>query len=231
MPTTPPTITALPTPPSRSDSANFAARGDAFMASLPTFRSETNSVAGNVYANAVEADADAAAANASAVIAAAQASAAANSAAAAAASVGAPQWVSGTTYTAGQVVWSPSTYLTYRRKTTGAGTTDPALDLANWASQLPPGSPTLSIVTGTSQAATANNHYVLTNVAATTVTLPAMPTAGDLVWVTVGNGLTTNVVARNGSNIQSLAEDLTLNATYAAVQMRYINSTIGWTFV
>jgi hypothetical protein len=148
MPTTPPTIAALPTPPSRSDSANFAARGDAFMAALPTFRSETNSVASNVYANAVEADADASAAASSAAaaaaqvaLAAAQASAAANSAAAAAASIGAPEWVSGTTYTAGQVVWSPSTYLTYRRKTTGAGTTDPALDPTNWAPQLPAGTP------------------------------------------------------------------------------------------
>lgn len=100
-----------------------------------------------------------------------------------------------------------------------------------WVSSPAAGTPTLNVVTGTTQAATANNHYVLTNVAATTVTLPATPTAGDLVWVTVGNGLTTNVVARNGSNIQSLAEDLTLNANYAAVQMRYINSTIGWTFV
>lgn len=148
MPTTPPTIAALPTPPSRSDSANFAARGDAFMAAMPTLRSETNSVAANVYANALEAEADAAAADASAAaaaaqvaLAAAQASAAANSAAAAAASIGAPQWVSGTTYTAGQVVWSPSTYLTYRRKTTGAGTTDPALDPTNWAPQLPAGTP------------------------------------------------------------------------------------------
>ena len=100
-----------------------------------------------------------------------------------------------------------------------------------WVSSPAAGTPTLNIVTGTTQAATANNHYVLTNVAATTVTLPATPTAGDLVWVTVGNGLTTNVVARNGNRIQSLLEDLTLNAAYAAVQMRYINSTIGWTFV
>jgi hypothetical protein len=93
------------------------------------------------------------------------------------------------------------------------------------------GTPTLNVVTGTTQAAVASNHYVLTNVAATTVTLPASPAAGDQVWVTVGNGLTTNEVARNGSNIQSLAENLTLNATYAAVQMRYINLTIGWTFI
>jgi hypothetical protein len=97
---------------------------------------------------------------------------------------------------------------------------------ATSASDLP-----LNIVTTTTEAAVAGNHYVLTNVATTTLTLPITPLAGNIVWVTVGNGLTTNVVARNGSNIQSIAEDLILNAPYAAVQMRYINSTIGWTFV
>lgn len=89
----------------------------------------------------------------------------------------------------------------------------------------------LNVVTGTTQTAVAGNHYVLTNVAATTVTLPATPSDGDIIWVTVGNGLTTNVLARNGNNIQSIAEDCTLNSNYAAVQLRYINSTIGWTFV
>lgn len=90
------------------------------------------------------------------------------------------------------------------------------------------GLPTMNIVTGTTQAAVTANQYVLTNVAATTVTLPASPAAGATVYVTVANGLTTNVVARNGSNIQSLAEDMTLNAAYAAVQLRYADATRGW---
>jgi hypothetical protein len=46
------TITALPTPPSRDDPANFASRGDAFMAALPDFVTETNLVAGEVNTNA-----------------------------------------------------------------------------------------------------------------------------------------------------------------------------------
>lgn len=92
------------------------------------------------------------------------------------------------------------------------------------------GLPTMNIVSGTTQAAVAGNHYVLTNVAATTVTLPASPNAGDVVWVSVGNGLTTNVIARNGQNIQRLAQDMTLDTPYAAVQLRYVNATIGWTF-
>ncbi len=103
--------------------------------------------------------------------------------------------------------------------TNGSGT-------LSWAA--PGGLPTMNIVTGTTQTATAGNQYVLTNAAATTVTLPATPAAGDTVYVTVGNSLTTNVVARNGNNIQGLAEDLTLNAQYASVQLRYANATEGW---
>jgi hypothetical protein len=37
-------ITALPTPPSRNDPANFAQRGDAFMAALPAFVTEANAL-------------------------------------------------------------------------------------------------------------------------------------------------------------------------------------------
>lgn len=119
MPTLPPSVTTLPTPPSRSDPANFPTRGDAFLAALPTFQSDTNAVGANVYANAVEA--------------AASATSAASSAAVAAASAGAPVWVSGTTYAIGAVVYSPVSYLIYRRRTAGAGTTDPSADSTNWA--------------------------------------------------------------------------------------------------
>lgn len=58
-------ITALPTPPTRSDPATFAARGDAFMTALPTFATEANALqtdvnakqaAAAVSANAAQAD-------------------------------------------------------------------------------------------------------------------------------------------------------------------------------
>lgn len=94
--------------------------------------------------------------------------------------------------------------------------------------QTPAGLPSMNIVTGTTQTAVSGNQYVLTNAAATTVTLPSSPSAGATVYITVANGLTTNVVARNGQNIQSLAEDMTLNAAYAAVQLRFADSTRGW---
>lgn len=38
------TITALPTPPSRSDPANFSARSDAFLGALPAFATEANAL-------------------------------------------------------------------------------------------------------------------------------------------------------------------------------------------
>lgn len=57
----------------------------------------------------------------------------ASNASAAAASLSAALWVSGTTYTAGVVVYSPIDKFNYRRKITGAGTTDPSNDPTNWA--------------------------------------------------------------------------------------------------
>ena len=88
--------------------------------------------------------------------------------------------------------------------------------------------PTLVIVAATTQVAAKDNHYVLTNVATSTLTLPASPTAGALVWVTIGNGLTTNVMASNGSKIMGASENMIMNNAYAHYQMRYINDTLGW---
>ena len=85
---------------------------------------------------------------------------------------------------------------------------------------------TVVVVSGTTQTAVAGPHYILTNVAATTVTLPASPASGDTVWVTWTNTLTTNVIARNGQTIMGVAEDMTLDAsTNGTVQLRFVNSS------
>ena len=89
---------------------------------------------------------------------------------------------------------------------------------------------TVSVVAGTTQSAAVNTHYVLTSTA-TTVTLPASPAAGDQVWVTVANGLTTNVIARNGNEINGVAEDLTIDNAYATVMLRWIDSTRDWRLI
>ena len=106
MPTQPPPIAPLPTPPSRSDSANFAARADAFLAAMPALATEMNGAAAATNANASEALANANAAQADRILAqsaaaavaaaspALNAAAAAASAAAAAVSAGQAQAVS-----------------------------------------------------------------------------------------------------------------------------------------
>lgn len=88
--------------------------------------------------------------------------------------------------------------------------------------------PLISVVTGTTQAATANYHYVLTNVAATTVTLPASPTAGDIIWVTVANSLTTNVINPNGKTINGASGNMTIDNAYVTVRLRYCDGTSQW---
>lgn len=76
-------ITALPTPPSRSDPANFATRADAFHGALPTFALEANALQADVNAKQTAAAASASAAQADRVLSqAAQAAVAAQSPAA-----------------------------------------------------------------------------------------------------------------------------------------------------
>jgi len=88
------------------------------------------------------------------------------------------------------------------------------------------GLPTLTVVTGTSETAQQGFNYALTNAAATTLTLPATPTAGDLVWVTSANGRADNVVARNGNLIKGVASNLLL--TNQNVQLQYVSAGYGW---
>lgn len=215
--TSPPTITGSPTVPQRSDRATFSSRVDDFVTWMAAAVSEFGAVATNVYNNAVDAYNNATAASASA-------STASNAAASAVATAGATQWVSGTTYALGAAVWSPVDAQTYRRIVAGAGTTDPSADAANWT-KLGGGSLSVVTVSGTTQTAVAGSHYVLTNVAATTVTLPASPASGDTVAITPANSLTTNVIARGGNTIMSLAEDMTLDNANATVTLRYLAST------
>lgn len=125
-------ITPLPTPPSRDDPTNFATRADAFLTALPTFATETNATAVAVDASASAASNSAASALTQANNATSSANSAAASALSAASASNANAWISGTTYQEGNVVYSTVNYVSYRRKITGAGTTDPSADSTNW---------------------------------------------------------------------------------------------------
>lgn len=83
-------------------------------------------------------------------------------------------------------------------------------------------------VIGTNTTAVAFRTYVLT--ASLTLTLPSSPTAGDWVKIQNSSGTTTAVIARNGSNIMSLAENMTLDTDFISVQLVYADATRGWVF-
>ena len=100
---------------------------------MPTFVTEANALAASFEALEDSATTAAATATIQAGNASDSAAAAALSEAAAAAGSSATAWVSGTTYAIGDVRWSPITLQSYRRKTAGAGTTDPSADATNWA--------------------------------------------------------------------------------------------------
>lgn len=207
-------ITPLPPAPSISDIANFESEMDAFLAAMPVMVTEHN---------------------ADVIVIASNAAAAAAAATAAMASSSAVAWVSGTTYALGVVVWSPINFLPYRRKVAGGGVTDPSLDSTNWAPQVIqtisqyPGLPD---VRTTGFTATANATYDCdTRAAGFTVTMPGTPTAGQWVLITDYGGtagLKNITLARNGSNIMGLVEDLVINKNNVTVLMVFVNSTKGW---
>jgi len=60
-----------------------------------------------------------------------------------------------------------------------------------------------------------------------TITLPPAPTAGTQVSISVGSFADTTV-ARNGSTIMSLAENMTIDVADSTITLYFVNSTIGW---
>lgn len=85
---------------------------------------------------------------------------------------------------------------------------------------------TVSIISGNT-AATAQTTYICS--AALTLTLPASPTQGDWVEVRNATGAATGIViARNGKNIESLAEDMNIDMISAFRLVWTGNATIGW---
>lgn len=82
----------------------------------------------------------------------------------------------------------------------------------------------LVAVTGTTQTAVAGYHYSLNNAAASTLNLPASPSESAMVWVTVTNDRYDNIVARNGSTIMGLAEDMLLDNP-GSYQLRFVNNS------
>ena len=83
-------------------------------------------------------------------------------------------------------------------------------------------------------AVSGNGYFVNTAGGAVTVTLPATPSAGNIVSVSDYNGTAaTNAItiARNGSNINGDASDFDITKGDSAITFVYVDGTVGWTSV
>jgi hypothetical protein len=80
-------------------------------------------------------------------------------------------------------------------------------------------------------AVSGNGYFVNTTSGAITVTLPATPSAGDIVAVKdYANTADTNAItiARNGSNIDGTADNPTIANEGGSITLVYVDATKGW---
>lgn len=83
-----------------------------------------------------------------------------------------------------------------------------------------------STVTATGVTASAGEHVHIT-ASTQTITLPASPSAGERVAVSVGD-FTDTVVGRNSENIMGLAEDFTIDVANMGLTFIYTDASNGW---
>lgn len=85
----------------------------------------------------------------------------------------------------------------------------------------------------TTYSALANDRIVCT-AGGFTITLPLSPIVNDTIQIIDATGVfgSSNVtVARNGQEIQNLAEDLVLNINNTAITLVYTGVTYGWLII
>jgi hypothetical protein len=76
-----------------------------------------------------------------------------------------------------------------------------------------------------------NRERCTVTAAGLTITLPATPSVGSEVAITVLGTITDTIIARNGQNIMSLAENLTINRADVTVTLYYVDATRGWRII
>ena len=109
---------------------------------------------------------------------------------------------------------------------TSAGSGNPPAFATPAATTVPYSDWVVKTASDTGMTATSKDQLIINSASAFTLNLPASPSDGDTV-VLSNAGAGTVTVGRNGSNIDSSAEDGTLNSG-ASVQLVYAGSTIGW---
>lgn len=91
-----------------------------------------------------------------------------------------------------------------------------------------------SVINENTNASTGNGYLINASVGNITLTLPGSPSTGDIIAaVDIYNKSTTNTItlARNGSNIEGIAEDMIFDINGAGFILVYADSTRGWEIV
>jgi hypothetical protein len=104
---------------------------------------------------------------------------------------------------------------------TTASFTDPAAGGTSWQAVV---TSSLSVVAGA-------GYFINTSGGVITATLPSSPTLGDFIsFIDYAGTFDTNnlTIARNGKNIQGVAEDLTVSVERAGLTLVFSDNTQGW---
>lgn len=84
-----------------------------------------------------------------------------------------------------------------------------------------------SVTTTATTRTLVNREFCTVTASGQTITLPASPSPGWEVVISVG-AFTDTVIGRNGQNIMGLAENMTIDVLNATVNLVFVDATRGW---
>lgn len=231
-------ITPLSTAPNRSmDPLTFSDVSDEWVAGLALFTTEVNATVVTMNTLLTNTTTQASNALASKDAAAISAAAAAASAAAAATTAGATKWNAATNYAQGASVWSPTNFLTYRRRSAGTSATDPGLgvgDPTNW--QLLSGKQGMPAVTVSSNTTTQDGiHYVMGpppggpgSLVVYTLSLNPNPVDQEAIQITNLSGRRTMLIDPGAKKIRDEFGIMKMDDYTFSRQLTYIAARSAW---
>jgi hypothetical protein len=91
--------------------------------------------------------------------------------------------------------------------------------------------PSFTVTTTSISKTLANHERCTVLLGLQTITLPASPQPGWEVTIATAGTFTDTIIARNGTNIMGLAEDMTLNLPNYSVTLFYVDATRGWRII
>lgn len=91
--------------------------------------------------------------------------------------------------------------------------------------------PSFTITTTAISKTLVNHERCTVTASGQTITLPLLTQAGAEVTIIIAGTFTDTVIARNGANIMSLAEDMTIDRGNVAVTLLYVDATRGWRII